>query len=774
MKKVLVLGVKSRELIELCNLLKRESYSVVTADSSTHLNNLVKNGNFKAIFCDHPLFYDFKQLSVKSILLKLVASGVKVFVLGSGDNEDNKESNTGIVYVDLPISSLKLRRLMAVEERDTKGLRGFVDNFEIIDYLQLLAINKRTKAMVVDGKQGRGVLVMAHGELIYAAYGDLKGEFAFHAITNMQDGKITDRKLKKIPPANIMKPLEKLLLECSLKEDEGKNPQSDVSEDDFLHLDEFVGTAELNAFNRPVSKRKNYLLYTGLLGIILCCVGTGILLFNPGVIMDRIGGKKMVSEASITGINVQSVEVKPKIQKETIMPQLVDTKNNESETEDDESLSVAEDENMDILFRLHGSNTIGSKLAPKLAERYLLEELNGKNIEVVQGKEDVEKYITGEIETNTGKKRVAIEIFAHGSSTGFRDLDAGLCDIGMASRKIKDKEVKKLARFGDMLSPEAEHVLALDGIAVLVNKSNPIESISINELADIFAGKVTDWSEVGDGRKKGKINVYARDGNSGTYDTFKSIVLKKVPLISDARRFESNPRLSDSVAEDENGIGFTGLPYVRQSKSLLISDDGTVPIAANFFTVATEDYPLARRLYFYLPLTNRNLEANKFVDFALNASGQSIVDEVGFIDLMPRIFNYNVDIEDYDVHDKGVVDNYIVNIKGKKRLSVNFRFLQGTYKLDTRSIRDVDRIAKFLESRDFKEIVLFGFTDSSGDYYKNMGLSLRRAKIVRNELKSRGIFVNKVIGMSEELPVASNNSDKGREKNRRVSVWVAE
>uniref|UniRef100_UPI004056876F substrate-binding domain-containing protein n=1 Tax=Candidatus Electrothrix sp. TaxID=2170559 RepID=UPI004056876F len=189
------------------------------------------------------------------------------------------------------------------------------------------------------------------------------------------------------------------------------------------------------------------------------------------------------------------------------------------------------------ILRLHGSNTIGAKLAPDLAKAFLIK-MGAVSVEQVNLAANTEMNIEGTFpEQNLVQ---VIEIKAHGSTTGFQGLEQGQCDIGMASRKIKEKEVKKLSFLGDMTGLASEHVLALDGVAVIVNAANPVASnIDVDTLRDIFCGKITDWSELNG--TPGKINLYARDEASGTHDTFKSLVFgKKCSLSSSAARFDAN------------------------------------------------------------------------------------------------------------------------------------------------------------------------------------------------------------------------------------------
>ena len=221
----------------------------------------------------------------------------------------------------------------------------------------------------------------------------------------------------------------------------------------------------------------------------------------------------------------------------------------------------------------------------------------GVRVVIAPGANEEEKTVEGTLPGDGAASEIQVQ--AHGSATAFTGLADGSCDIGMASRKIKPDEIAKLSALGDMTSPASEHIVGLDGIAVIVNQANPLTSLTKDQLSKIFSGATTDWSAAGGG--SGTIHLYARDDKSGTFDTFKSLVLGSANLASSARRFEDSSALSDAVANDANGIGFIGLPYVRSAKAIAVAETGAMPMLPNRFTVATEDYPLSRRLYLYTP-----------------------------------------------------------------------------------------------------------------------------------------------------------------------------
>lgn len=413
------------------------------------------------------------------------------------------------------------------------------------------------------------------------------------------------------------------------------------------------------------------------------------------------------------------------------------------------------------VLRIHGSNTVGASLAPALLDAWLTQKGYTKITKQQTAAE--EQLISAE---NARGEIIRIELHAHGSSTSFRDLAAGKADLGMSSRPIKDKEITELAPLGDMGGASCEYVIALDGLSVIVNPQNPLASIKKSRLKQIFSGEITHWSQLG--IAGGRINVYARDDKSGTYDTFKSLVLdKKTPLTAKAKRYESNARLSDDVARDRNGIGFVGLAYVRKSKALAISDDGAAALKPLPFNVSTEDYALARRLFLYLPEKDRQPLLKEFADFAISAKAQPIVDTVGFVSQKIHARQYTLPGH--------VPDEYQALSKGAKRLSLNIRFRQGDIKLDNKAVRDVQRLADFVSQAENKnrKIMLFGFSDSlEGLPFASISLSISRADAVADQFLIDHITPSITRGYGAELPVASDQNEKGRNKNRRVEVWI--
>jgi phosphate transport system substrate-binding protein len=412
-------------------------------------------------------------------------------------------------------------------------------------------------------------------------------------------------------------------------------------------------------------------------------------------------------------------------------------------------------------LRLHGSNTVGAALAPALLQAFLSQE-GYDQVELQPGKVAEESRLVAR-RSRDGQTLTA-QLHAHGSSTAFTDLGAGRADIGMSSRPVKGDEAQALKALGDLTAEGSEYVVALDGVAVVVHPTNPVKRLSTEQIRGLFSGRITDWKDVG--APPGPVHRLARDDKSGTFDTFKSLVMGKDKLAADTRRLEDSAALSDAVAADPRSIGFIGLPYVRQAKALAVSDGAAEALRPTRLTVATEDYVLSRRLFFYVPQGAGAL-ARRFADFAVSDAGQRVADKTGFIGQLPEAVEAPAG--------GGLTTDYRRLTDGAQRLSVNLRFRPASMELDTKGRQDLKRIVARLEPRLARrdaQVLLLGFADNQGgDSCRNQQLSQERAAAVHDELATYGIRSSVVHGFGPTAPVASNETETGRERNRRVEVW---
>ncbi len=431
-----------------------------------------------------------------------------------------------------------------------------------------------------------------------------------------------------------------------------------------------------------------------------------------------------------------------------------------SATEKTEHLPVA---NPKLILRLHGSNIEGTRLAPALATSYL-QQLGATETVAVTTQDLVEEYIQGYLPKT--QEVVAVEIFAHGPGSSFKDLVARQADIAMSSIPIKAKERRDLKLlFGDLTSEKNEIIVGSDGLAIIVNRANPVESLTTKQIAGLLSGDIADWSQVGG--YAGPVNVHARDELSGAFDTIQHLVLRphNKRFSNSAKRYKSVVALADAVANDRSGIGFVGLPFAQRAKTIAVADsDEVAPLLPTPFTVATEDYPLTRRLYFYVPDISVNPHARSIADFALSQAGQEIVEREGFVSHILHKAKPAIT--------QAMPYSYVSLIRNAERLSLNFRFQTGSLDLDTKSKQDFKRLLGYMQSRADKRLILIGFTDSIGSVKNNLRLSEERTVVVKRMLAARNVNTQVVKGFGEIRPIATNMTEEGRYHNRRIEVWI--
>ena len=413
-------------------------------------------------------------------------------------------------------------------------------------------------------------------------------------------------------------------------------------------------------------------------------------------------------------------------------------------------------------LRIQGSNTIGANLGPALVSAMLAEQ-GLHDIHSVPVIPPNEHSIVG---TTAQGQQIRVDVAAHGSGTGFTALAAGLADLVASSRPIKDRELVDLEPLGDLKSPDAEQVIAIDGLAIILHPHNPLNQLNTEQLAQIFSGQISRWEQLGG--TGGAIHLYARDDQSGTWETFKELVLNRngQPLSSTAQRFESSEQLSDAVSHDPQAIGFIGLPYIREAKAVAIVDGASQPMLPLTSLIASEDYPLSRRLFLYLPPATNNPWAKALVAFTQSPQGQAIVGQNGFVAQSVQADNV--------MPGAHMPEQYQALTREAQRLSVNFRFEEGSASLDNKARQDLLRVVDYLSAHGKldKQVTLVGFGDAKDDPQRAQLLSRLRAMAVRRELVKSGVVPREIQGYGAQMPVAANTEDEGRLKNRRVEVWV--
>ncbi len=218
---------------------------------------------------------------------------------------------------------------------------------------------------------------------------------------------------------------------------------------------------------------------------------------------------------------------------------------------------------------------------------------------------------------------VNISVVGNGSGNGIKALLDGLADIADSSRWMSDTEIKSAISKGFFPFPI---VVSYDAIAPIVNSNNPVRNLSLDQLQQIYDGKITNWSQVGG--LDMPIVVVTRDNSSGTFEVWAEKVMRGALVKPGALTVASNAEVVRSVAGNKKAIGYVGLAYLESSPD--ISEVAISGMKANIEAARSGSYPLARPLFMIANGIPSGVIA-QFINFGLSPAGQKIVAEVGFV-----------------------------------------------------------------------------------------------------------------------------------------------
>ena len=243
---------------------------------------------------------------------------------------------------------------------------------------------------------------------------------------------------------------------------------------------------------------------------------------------------------------------------------------------------------------IKGSNTFGEELAPRLIAEY-----------------------------RKGQPNVTVTLESKGSGSGVAALLAGACDIAATSRNLTPEEVSQAKARGLDFK---EYVIGYYGVAVIVNRSNPVERLTKEQVKDIFTGTVRNWQALGGPDLP--IHISVRDPVSGTNLGFRELAMANLPYASEARMFTGYPDLARAVAADPGGVGYSSMHMAKAGGIKALSIEKSEP---NALSVNEGWYPYARMLRLYTNKATETPAARDFVLFVQRERGQTIIDELGFV-----------------------------------------------------------------------------------------------------------------------------------------------
>lgn len=434
-----------------------------------------------------------------------------------------------------------------------------------------------------------------------------------------------------------------------------------------------------------------------------------------------------------------------------------------------------------------GSDTVGLGMMPLLLEGYAA----FQDAEAVMTSTSTAGEIIAEMtgDQGFGDPMGSFLVSSTASGDAFSKLLNKESEIGMAARRIKPAEARALkkAGAGNMISPSQEHIVAVDSLVVIVHPENPVQELSIEQVADVFSGKITNWKDLGGA--DAPITLFDRQVGSGTRSVFQGAVNsgEEVAIAASATVMDDNTKMATAVNSDPHAIGYVSYAFQRGAKPLPLVNECGIRMTPDAFSARTEEYALQRRIYLYNREDAISDTSQSFIDFTRSADADDVIQKAGFISLGIDQVKQPLDGSrarallgtEADAYEGGVMREMLGMMVDYDRLSSTFRFRTGSSRLDERAKLDMARLTDFLETVDDGTEVLFvGFTDNVGAFGSNRELSQRRAQQVMEELADAGgeRLANVKMasaGYGEVAPSACNSSENGRGINRRVEVWIS-
>ena len=461
------------------------------------------------------------------------------------------------------------------------------------------------------------------------------------------------------------------------------------------------------------------------------------------------------------------------------------------------------------ILTLAGASTLANRLAPELAEFYLAH-IGANEIRKIPGKNPAEVTVEGIYYASREIK--TIQITGQGTASGFVALKDGNCDVAMATQRLSSSDAKV---FGPgVINAQSENRLGMDAVAVVVHKDNPVPALTVEQVGAIFAGDITNWEQLGG--PSAPIKVFVLQENFSTRRFVEDFFLGGRSFVSSARLIDTHGLLPDLVSQDPWAIGFCSITMVNQCREMPLKlgadAEAVIPSPESIRTLA---YPASRNLYLYVTSSTDNVYARDFINIALGDAGQEIVREFGFVKnsdvvgdasavdrdtplgvsapaasivfepeavpvlkappvgALPPLVQFDGEAVPESTR-RPVLQAYLDAVYGAEKLPIVFHFESSTLDLNDQGLKDVNRVAALMkEAKNAgKMIVLVGFSDSVGAYGSNLAVSRKRAEAVAERLMTMGLEDVAAFGAGEEGAIERNDIRAGREKNRRVEIWL--
>lgn len=433
-----------------------------------------------------------------------------------------------------------------------------------------------------------------------------------------------------------------------------------------------------------------------------------------------------------------------------------------------------------------GSGAMAEVLLPALVEGFALrnglltrrETLDDRNF----------AYVLSEAQSRADVAHFSFRIGT--TDEGFADLLANEADVVMALREIRPDERSRAAEagMGDMTSDSRSRVLALDALVPVVAPGNPVRALSLPQLVQVVTGQIDNWSALGG--PDAPIALHLPGAGSGLGQAVEDRLLASVgaAAATGAIRHDQSANLGRAVSTDPFAFGLASFAETGTARILDLTGPCGFDLRATRRSIKTEDYPLTAPLFLYLPARRLPAIAREFLIYAASPAAQLVIRRAGFVDQAPE----HVPVAaqgDRLANAIGAAGDEVPLTELQRlvalqaptaRLTTSFRFEAGSTRPDAQSRANIERLARALEAGayDARRLVFVGFSDGEGPAAGNLEIAQARATAVLAAVRgaAQTAALDRVrleaAAFGEALPMACDDSDWGRQVNRRVEVWI--
>lgn len=446
----------------------------------------------------------------------------------------------------------------------------------------------------------------------------------------------------------------------------------------------------------------------------------------------------------------------------------------------------------DLVFA--GSGLIGQDLLPMLVTAWGATREADTSIVPLGGRED-QQVATLVADSGFGAPVASYLIRSTDTEDGLMQLAERKAHVALADRRILPAEAQALraAGGGNMVNDNQERVVAADPIKVIVHPSNPVVSLSIAQLADIYAGRVTNWRQLGG--EDLPVTIYAAAPGSPSRTYFEDRVLGALAAAKGLATASSDAAIAEAVTATPGAIGYVRHSFERGARAVPLASACGIATSPTGFAAKTGEYPLSRHLYLYAREDTLDADVRDFFSFVATPRADGAIVKAGFLGMDVERAALDTVAERVRIDMDGSTGSYeaakmaeFLDIAPQwERLSVTLRFDATSARLDAQGRRDLERLVAYLDRQPAgTRIALAGFTDDRGSFDGNRALSRQRAEQVAAELAAYGIGGASVdgsdsaaattgvtvFGFGQIAPVGCNTTAEGRRTNQRVEVWI--